>query len=153
MRGRPRKPEKVKKMQGTARKCRQNPDAPEQSENLPVPPAFLGDLQRKYFDVLSQRLDEMGYRSDSYNEAMAIAADLLAKVEICDQLIKEKGLIYATSNAFGDSVLKEYPFVKIQLSAYTLLKNYLVEMGLTPAAISRVTVNTKKAEKKSKWTL
>jgi len=125
--GRPRKPTQLKVIQGTSRKCRENPAEPVHSPDRPETPEYLSTKAKKHFDLLVSRIEGRGYASADYTEIIALAALNFEHIK---------------SRDFG-----------IGNKARQAYRMCLVELGLTPSSASKVTVTKKKEEKQSKWAL
>lgn len=151
--GRPRKPTTLKVLQGTVRPCRENDNEPEPSGIKPIAPDNLPDRGQEFFDLLVDRMNLCGYGYQEHTEVIALAAQQMAIIHICNEIIKESGLTYVTSNSFGDSIRKEHPEVTIRHKAQIELRNCLSQLGLTPSTASKIVVKKKEAEKKGKWAL
>lgn len=121
---RPRKPTELKLLQGTAQKCRMNPDEPPKSSDRPKPPEYLTDMERDHFEVIVGRMSERGYASASYTEIIALASQVYPHTLDPDQLLK----------------------------AAPVYKSCLSELGLTPSSSSKVVVK-KQEEKANRWAM
>ena len=76
---------------------------------------------------------------------LALAAERLAEIEECDELITEHGrLIAAVVNKNGDTSLRSNPAVAQKNEAMRHLQSLLSEFGLTPATRSKITAPKKK---------
>lgn len=127
MAGRPRKDTALKLLQGTAQKCRLNPDEPKKSPHRPVCPDQLGPEARAHFELLTERMAERGYATASYTEIIVHAARLY------EQTLDGPDMLVKLANAY---------------------RTALSELGLTPASSSKVVVKQQRTEdQKSKWAL
>jgi len=156
MAGRKRKPHKLHVVEGTARKCRTNPRAPEAEPEAPVAPDYIGGRAKKYFDVLIDRIRKMGYLSRSHTEILALAALRLAEVDELTTLIEREGPTYFTVRAVVDAkgapllgpdgkpmyakLKKGHPAVSQRSEAMRHAQSLLSELGLSPSAMNRITV-------------
>ena len=130
---RPIKPTELKLLQGTARKCRIDPNEPKAANDMPMAPKTLGKLALEHFNVLVGRIDGMGYASSSFTEIIALAASEYEEIEICSGVIDRIGLIVES-----DTGVKENPAVATRRKAKQGCRMCLTELGLTPSSKSKV---------------
>jgi P27 family predicted phage terminase small subunit len=142
-------PDYLKLAKGTLRKERQK-EVPEAAKSKPFPPSWLNKRAKQIFHRLTKRLEENGGRASStYTEIHSLCASRLEEVERFDKALNDEGqngYVYTTTNAFGDSILKENPMVSMREKAMRHVQSLLVEMGLTYIAATKV--GTKKETKK-----
>lgn len=143
--GRPRKPDHLKVVSGTAQKCRMNPDAPEAPKDAPEAPLWLSGRAAEIFAGLSATIYGMGYLSSADQHVIAMAASRLEEVEIATARIEDEGRTYETANAQGERMIRPNPMVAQRSEAMRHAHSLLSELGLTPAARSKVS-SGKKAE-------
>lgn len=142
-RGRPPKPDAIKKLTGTLQKCRINKDQPIIAGDLSTiePPAYLSESAKEL-----------------WREALEMAPpDLLKTVDACvfetwvhhyaliRQLRKEiacEGLTVPTS----DGGCKKNPKAALLLDLELIALRCCSEMGFTPASRSKVKITPKEAE-------
>jgi hypothetical protein len=150
--GRPRKPTAAKKLAGTLRKDRANPDEPQGTPvAMPDAPADLNKFERAAWDELKRLVDP---------RQVAIAADVYAfrrMVEVC-------GMLAALRKSFADAkwkpVIAESTKAGVQLRIHPAVQAiptyeklamlHLARWGLSPAERSKVSVLKDGAPKKDK---
>ncbi len=140
---RPRKPSHLKVVSGTAQKCRMNPDEPEAPKGAPDAPLWLSDRAAEIFAGLCATIDGMGYLSTADQAVIAMAASRLEEVEITTAAVEDGGRTYDTANAQGERMIRPNPMVAQRSEAMRHAHALLSELGLTPAARSKVSAGKK----------
>lgn len=138
--GRPRKPDHLKLVSGTAQPCRMNPNAPKPSEVEPEPPAILSDRAQEIFRSITGICRGMGMASADHTAMQMLIAMRLEEVELLYDLVNDPsvGRVYITTNMMGDKVFKSRPEVAQMNNAMRHLQSLLAEFGLSPAAVGKV---------------
>lgn len=146
--GRPRKPDHLKLVSGTAQPCRMNPNAPDPAKTEPEPPAILSDRAQEIFRSLTGICRGMGMASSDHTAMQMVLAMRLEEIEILYDLINDPsiGRVYVTTNTMGDKSFKSRPEVAQLNSAMRHAQSLLAEFGLSPAAIGRVSRAPEKAD-------
>ena len=140
---RPRKPSHLKIIAGTSQKCRTNPNEPDAPSGSPDAPLWLSDRATEIFASLCALIDGMGYLSTADQAVIAMAASRLEEVEIATARIEDGGRTYETTNAQGDAMIRSHPMVAQRNEAMRHAHSLLSELGLTPAARSKVSAGGK----------
>lgn len=146
MAGRKRKPDHLKIVSGTDRPDRMNPGAPQPKADLPDAPEWLSARAAEIFLHLVGIIADMNIASASDTAMLAMAASRLEEVEICTAIIEDSGRTYQTKTKDGDVMHRSRPEVAQRSEAMRHAQSLLVEFGLSPAARSKVTVNTQPEE-------
>lgn len=133
-----RKPRGLKLMTGTLRKDRE-PSQPA----IPRPgkaraPKWLPPAERAAFRQLVAETERTGTPTRSFPHVLTAAALAWAQLERCTTVLSEEGESYETTTTTGALKIVARPEVHLRNTAMRLLRAYLVELGLTPAAIGRV---------------
>lgn len=143
--GTKRLPDNVKKMKGTFQPCRSNPDAPVPLAGLPTAPDFLTPEEREQFQTLVVRLDQIHVASETDTEVITLAAKRLAEVVALSEILENEGRIIQSFNPKTQQTMtRSHPAVGQLNEAFRHLHSLLAEMGLTPAARSKVTARQTK---------
>jgi P27 family predicted phage terminase small subunit len=145
VKGRKRKPDHLKVIAGTDQACRMNPDAPASPQTLPVAPGWLTKRGAEIFDNIVALLDEMGIASSADTQVITLCASRIEEVEITTAMVEDNGRVYETTNESGQTMVRSRPEVAQRSEAMRYSQSLLSELGLTPAARSKVSV-TKKPE-------
>lgn len=146
MRGRKRKPDHLKVIAGTDQACRMNPEAPVAPTTLPIAPEWLTKRAAELFDGLVAILDEMGIASSADMQVIALCASRLEEVEITTALVEDNGRTFETVNESGSTMYRSRPEVAQRNEAMRHAQSLLSELGLTPAARSKVSAGKKPEE-------
>lgn len=134
MAGRKRKPDILKKLTGTAQKCRMNEDAPVANPGVAVAPGWLSDRSAELFAQISATLLGMGIASPDDHHTLALLASRLEEIEILTAVVEDSGRTYETDSGLW----KARPEVGMRNEAMRHAQSLLAEFGLTPAARSKV---------------
>lgn len=145
--GRPRKPDHLKVVAGTDQPTRMNPAAPKPSRALPTPPEHLSERAAECFLRVLAILEGMGLASADHVDMLAMIALTWEDVIECQQVIEDLGRVYFVPifglfDKEGEPVLapKARPEVAMRNDALRRLKALLVEFGLSPASLGKVSV-------------
>lgn len=150
MRGRKRKPDHLKVVSGTDQRCRMNEAAPVADVSMPEAPDQLSARAAELFRQLVTIIAGMGIASASDVHALTILAQRLEEVEICTVVIEDSGRFFTSSVEYDDEgritsqQIKGHPAVAQRSEAMRHAQSLLAEFGLSPAARSKVSVNTPK---------
>lgn len=142
MAGRKRKPDHLKVVAGTDQPCRMNPATPIAPTSLPVPPGWLTVRGAEIFLNLVNVLDEMGIASSADTQVITLCASRIEEIEITTALVEDNGRTYETVGDTG-SMFRSRPEVAQRNEAMRHAQSLLSELGLTPAARSKVSATTK----------
>jgi len=148
MAGRKRKPDHLKVVSGTDQPCRMNPQAPKPDPSLPEPPEWLSARAAEIFMQLVGIIDGMGIASSADFAMLSMAATRLEEVEICTAVIEDGGRFFTSSVETDDNgtvvsqQIKGHPAVAQRSEALRHAQSLLAEFGLSPAARSKVSINT-----------
>lgn len=140
---RPRKPSHLKVVSGTDRKDRRNDAEPVAPKDAPDAPLWLSSRATEIFHGLCATIDGMGYLSTADQAVIAMAASRLEEVEITTAAVEDGGRTYDTSNAAGERMIRPNPMVAQRSEAMRHAHALLSELGLTPAARSKVSAGKK----------
>jgi P27 family predicted phage terminase small subunit len=146
MKGRKRTPDHLKVVAGTDQACRMNPHAPVAPATLPSAPDWLSARATEIFDGLVATLDQMGIASSADTAVIAMAASRLEEVEITTALVEDNGRTYDTTTEAGGTMHRSRPEVAQRSDAMKHAQSLLSELGLTPAARSKVSASKKPEE-------
>lgn len=138
--GRPRVPDYLKVVKGTAQPSRMNKNAPTPSKALPEPPGYLSDRAQEIFREITTICLGLGMASADHSAMQGLIAVRMEEVEILYDLINSPqiGRVYITTNTMGDKVFKSRPEVAQMNSAIRHLQSLLSEFGLSPSAVGKI---------------
>lgn len=152
MKGRKRIPDRLKVVAGTDQRCRMNDAAPAADVALPVAPDHLSARAAELFRQLVQIVAGMGIASASDVHILTILAQRLEEIEVCTVVIEDSGRFFTSAVEYDDEgqivsrQVKGHPAVAQRSEAMRHAQSLLAEFGLSPAARSKVSVNTPKEE-------
>ena len=142
MAGRPRKPTLLKKIQGTHRPCRENPEEPMLPAEVPITPDHLNDYARKEWEEISIILYNQGILSIIDKAALAGYCVMYGRWVEAEKKVEEEPFV--TENVVGQLITN--PYIKIANEAYKLMAKALTEFGMTPASRPKISVKKDKNE-------
>lgn len=153
--GRPRKPTRLKLLQGTARPDRANKEEPKLPTIIPRAAKGLSDQDGKAWRHIARILRPMNIMT----AADVLALELLATAYVdfweARRTINEKGPTYVSktekmTNEKGSQVLcviiRRRPEIEIMSDAWRRIEKMLSHFGLSPSSRSRVSVIRKLKE-------
>lgn len=138
--GRPPKPAELKRLEGTARRDRENPNAPTLAplEVLPVPDG-LTEREAAAWAELAPVVLSMRVVTPFDVPAFRQMVTTLALAEEARHAINTLGMTFTVTTESGE-VVRKRPEVEVFLSAKKQLSVELSRFGLTPADRQRVAV-------------
>ncbi len=141
--GRPRKPTKLKELNGTLRPDRTNPKEPQLAVSIPDRPSWLDEdpLAAQLFDQVSRYMVDMKVGTQVDGLALSMLSDQVAMYLRLRRTILDEGELINTQNINGDPVIKPHPAIGPLNQAFTNINRLLREYGLT--ASSRSHLNAK----------
>jgi P27 family predicted phage terminase small subunit len=150
MRGRKPEPTSLKLVKG-ARKDRINDMEPVPPAGNPEPPEHLDRVAREEWDHLTGLLSRMGLLSQAEGPALMLYCEayskwLRARAEILKRgMVIERDVINSKGHRTGTRLFQN-PAISIEMSAMRLMKDLLVEFGLTPSSRSRTRMHARVAD-------
>jgi P27 family predicted phage terminase small subunit len=145
MRGAKPTPTKLKILRGNPGRRPLNDQEPSPEIKIPDAPEHLTPTARIEWERISKVLFNLGLLSEIDRTALAGYCQLYGRWADAEEAIKKSGLIIKTTN--GNVI--QSPMVGIANRSLELMKQYLVEFGMTPSSRTRVKVQDK--PKKSEW--
>ena len=145
MRGAKPTPTKLKILRGNPGRRPLNDQEPSPETKIPEAPEHLTVAARQEWDRISKALYDLGIISEIDRTALAAYCQLYGRWTDAEEAIKKSGMIIKTIN--GNVI--QSPMVGIANRSLELMKQYLVEFGMTPSSRTRVKVSDK--PKKSEW--
>jgi len=136
--GRPRKPTHLKVVGGTFRKHRENENEPEVAGGWPVAPTWLSKRAAEIFEETCGLMSGMGTLSVEWVNVIADYSSCLEEVEITTAVIEDVGRTYTTTTMTGDTMYRPRPEVAMRSDAMKRAQALRSELGLGPAAKSKV---------------
>ena len=145
MRGAKPQPTKLKVLRGNPGRRPLNDKEPQPEVLIPKAPEHLTETAKNEWDRISKELFILGIISEMDRTALAAYCQLYSRWKEAEEAIEREGMVVETTN--GNII--QSPLVSIANRALELMKQYLVEFGMTPSSRTRVKVTDK--PKKSEW--
>ena len=142
MPGRPRKPTKLKQMQGTLEERRVNPAEPKYDLQMPEAPAWLGEDAKVEWNRICPSLVASGVATGVDFAVLANYCQVWAEFVAATKTINEEGRYQIALN--GNKV--PHPALVQQRNSSTLLRSLAQELGLSPASRSKVSGNVQQSD-------
>jgi len=146
--GRPRKPDAIKAAQGTLRQDRIQEDEMRVAvmESLPIAPEILGEDGQREWHSACNALLELGmlHRVD-LNALLAYCIEVDTYYEAARE-IRATGLVVTESRREDTSITKANPAIQIRNTAFKNMMVIAAQFGFTPAARTRIKMETTKPE-------
>ncbi len=143
--GRKKKPTKLKLLEGTNRKDRENPNEPQYEPALPEPPSFLSKDALEHWHELGAVLVEKGLLSTVNKGSFVMLCESWGEFVEAKRKLEGKDAITETTNKNAVQDL----WVGVANRARESYMKRIVEFGGTPASAMKVSAKTKK--KKDEW--
>lgn len=142
--GRRKDPTNLKLLRGTLRKDRSNPLEPVPSSERPDPPSFLDAIAIEEWHRMVVELEALGLVSKFDHAALEAYCANYSRWKRSEETLRREGDIIE----FPNGAKGPHPAIRIVNQALSLMRQYLIEFGMSPS--SRANVKTpKKEEKKS----
>lgn len=145
MKGRPRKATILKLLEGNRGKRRLDPESePQPAPGDPDMPEELGEVARGKWRELCPILAHMGIQSTG-NQSLIGYCMAFEKTILAKRMLNKEGRFFTIkgTDRNGNVVIlnkKLHPAAREEKEGLMLMHRYMVEMGLTPAALSRIKV-------------
>ena len=139
-------PTAIKKLKGTAQKCRTNQSEPKIVASCPEPPAFLGEIARAEWQHKAPLLAKMGVLTEADNTALAAYCVQFERFVRAEERLSNGEYTEFTTN--GNEIARA--LVGVSNRAAELMKKFLVVFGLTPSSRTRIAANPE-GSKSSEW--
>lgn len=139
---RPPKPTRVKELQGTLRKHRENPAEWKPPEGAPPCPSHLAGAALELWRFLVGHMSASGVVTSVDGVALEGFCVAYARAVEADKAIKKKGLIVKTP--YGQQYAN--PALKVSKDAWAQVDTFGSKLGLSPAARRSISVPEKPKE-------
>lgn len=136
--GRKKKPDALKVIQGTFQPCRASWSAGRQDGSPMQAPANVTPEVLAYFELLRSRVDVLKLASATFTEMLVMAAMHMADIDIFNKALANDGYFIDTPTAHGTTMLRPHPAITARAAAMRHLQALLKEFGLSPSDIGRV---------------
>jgi P27 family predicted phage terminase small subunit len=153
MKGRKPEPRSLKILRGV-RDDRINHQEPIPPPGPPEPPEHLDAIARGEWQRMADVLGRMGLLSRAEGPALTLYCEayskwLRARAEIVKRgMVVERDIINSNGHKTGTRIFAN-PAMQIEMMSMRLMKDLLVEFGMTPSSRSRIRVDQKPPDKLS----
>jgi P27 family predicted phage terminase small subunit len=135
-RGRRPKPTAIRRREGNRGKRAWNHDEPIPPDGIPRCPDHLGPVARTEWRRVARALHGMGVLTLVDRAALAAYCAAYGRWVEAEQKLKEAPTLYKTASGY----VQQSPWLGIANKQLELMGRYMTELGMTPAARSRVSV-------------
>lgn len=140
--GRPKKPTRLKLLQGNPGKQKLPKNEPNPDVKIPEPPDFLIDYALNEWNRVTPILERLGLLSDLDVMELAAYCQCVDRWRKAEEKIKDEGMTDTTSN--GNVI--QSPYVGIANKAMVQMHQFLCQFGMTPASRAGVTAKVKEPD-------
>lgn len=113
-----------------------------------TPPSSLSEDGKKVYKTILKNLplDQMN-ETDGYT--VEVVADAISKMRECRREIHENGLFVDSADRSGNPIREQSKAIAVYQKYSDILKKYISELGLSPAARSRIASLAKEASEQT----
>ena len=137
-RGRKPKPTALKILEGNPGKRPLNDKEPQPEKKAPRCPSWLEQEAKNEWRRMSKTLEAMGLLTLVDKAAFAGYCQAYARWKEAEEFLSKHGTIFKTPSGY----IQQVPQVSIAQTYLKVMKDFCSEFGLTPAARTRIRVNT-----------
>ncbi len=141
-RGRKPKPTALKVLEGNPGKRPLNDKEPQPKKQAPRCPSWLEPEAKKERKRMAKTLETIGVLTQVDKAAFAGYCQAYARWKEAEEFLSKHGTIFKTPSGY----IQQVPQVSIAQTYLKVMKDFCSEFGLTPAARTRIQVNTEKAD-------
>ena len=137
-RGRKPKPTALKLLEGNPGKRPINQNEPQPENKAPRCPSWLEPEAKKEWKRMSKTLESMGVLTQVDGAAFSGYCQAYARWKEAEEFLSKHGTIFKTPSGY----IQQVPQVSIAQTYLKVMKDFCSEFGLTPAARTRIRVDT-----------
>ncbi len=137
MRGRKPKPSAIRRRDGNPGKRGYNQAEPVPPEGVPTCPEHLSPVAQEEWHRLAQTLHDMGVFTTVDRAALAAYAQCYGRWVEAEERLRETPTLFKTPSGY----VQQSPWLGISNRQLELMGRYMTELGMTPAARSRISVD------------
>jgi P27 family predicted phage terminase small subunit len=137
-RGRKPKPTALKVLEGNPGKRPLNKNEPQPERKAPRCPSWLEPEAKKEWKRMAKTLEAIGVLTQVDKAAFAGYCQAYARWREAEEFLSKHGTIFKTPSGY----IQQVPQVAIARNYLQIMKDFCSEFGLTPAARTRIRVNT-----------
>ena len=136
MRGRKPQPTALRRANGNPGKRGYNDAEPQPPKDLPECPPHLSEVARAEWERVAQTLHEIGVLTTIDRAALAAYCQAYGRWVEAEEKMKETPVMLKTPSGY----VQQSPWLSVANKQLELMGRYMTELGMTPAARSRVQV-------------
>lgn len=140
-RGRKPKPTALKVLEGNPGKRPLNKNEPQPERKAPHCPSWLEPEAKKEWKRMAKTLEAIGVLTQVDKAAFAGYCQAYARWREAEEFLSKHGTIFKTPSGY----IQQVPQVAIARNYLQIMKDFCSEFGLTPAARTRIRVDTESA--------
>ncbi|HHY08368.1 MAG TPA: phage terminase small subunit P27 family [Corynebacteriales bacterium] len=140
-RGRKPKPTALKVLEGNPGKRPLNKNEPQPERKAPRCPSWLEPEAKKEWKRMAKTLEAIGVLTQVDKAAFAGYCQAYARWREAEEFLSKHGTIFKTPSGY----IQQVPQVAIARNYLQIMKDFCSEFGLTPAARTRIRVDTESA--------
>lgn len=140
--GRKPKPTALKLLEGNPGKRPLNVDEPKPKKQAPSCPSWLEPEAKKEWKRMAKTLESIGILTEIDKAAFSGYCQAYARWREAEEFLTKHGTIFKTPSGY----IQQVPQVSIAQTYLKVMKDFSSEFGLTPAARTRIQVNTTEVE-------
>ena len=141
-RGRKPKPTALKVLEGNPGKRPLNELEPKPKKQAPSCPSWLEPEAKKEWKRMAKTLESIGLLTEIDKASFAGYCQAYARWKEAEEFLTKHGTIFKTPSGY----IQQVPQVSIAQTYLKVMKDFSSEFGLTPAARTRIQVNTSEVE-------
>jgi P27 family predicted phage terminase small subunit len=142
MAGRPRKPTVLKVLEGNPGKRPLPKNEPKPEPLAPKCPAHLDKAAKREWKRVVDLLEPLGLVNKLNMAALAAYCQVYSRWVEAEGMIRKHGMLVKTPNGYPQLS----PFMTVANRCLDQMKSYMVEFGMTPASMSRISINPGEAK-------
>jgi P27 family predicted phage terminase small subunit len=136
MAGRRPKPTHLRLLQGNPGKRPVNPNEPKPAREIPSPPEYFSETAAKEWGRMSEQLLRLGLLTAIDYAAFCAYCTIYARWVEAEEALKKTGPVVRSPSGYP----MISPYLTVANRALDQMRQYLTELGLTPASRSRISV-------------
>lgn len=140
--GAPRKPQNVKKAQGTYRADRDLPDSMEnyvkKIKEVPLPPEGMHESAHKYWYSVCLELIDLGVMADTDALIIKSLCMRMQHQDECYEILNEDGMFATMTNVKGHTYKMQHPAVNVMSTLAADIAKFCSMLGLSPESRSKI---------------
>jgi len=137
--GRITKPKAVNDLRGDSHKRRRHEKEPDPPKQKPVCPEYLDDIAKAEWATITDQLDQMGMLSSADRACIEFYCLSYSRYRKAEAVIAKFGEVLVSKKT---GAMYNSPYAATLCGALDTCRRLLIEMGLTPAARSRLRGST-----------